>query len=68
MKDLVKFYINQLQKVIHYLWITINYKLHFRLKKIQNLIIYFDTDYTNNIINKKSMSGVVIFLEKESIF
>ncbi len=55
------------KKLLQYIWSIINLKIMYELSKSQDLLKYFNSDYTSDKLDRRSILDYVFLLKKESI-
>ena len=50
------------KRIFHYLWETSNYKLTYQQDKAGELVVYSDSDWAGDKMDRKSMSGFIAML------
>ena len=65
--DFAEHYKYTLKKLLQYICSTVNLEIMYRLSESQNLIEYFDSNYTSDKQNQKSVLDHVYMLREESI-
>ena len=64
----MKYYIRVLYRVIYYLYFAIDYRLYFNSDEQTLLIVYSDTDYISDKINRKNILNITDILDRAAIF